>query len=528
MDKQDEIENLKKLLAKQDALIKVKDAKIRAKDAKIAVLKDRIKKLLLALYGKKSEKLKPTEELPVFDEANITPEEQAEAEAAEAEITVASHKRKRPSRAGIPIDRKLPEDLERVPQVYDLPEEEKVCACGGCMHYIGDECSEKLEIIPAQIRVIVITRKKYACRACTDGIKTANAPPSLIPKSIVTPGLLAHVIIAKYEDHLPLYRQESMWKRIGVEIERSTLCNWILKAAEAFEPLMPVLQSELLAQGYVQADETPVQIMEVNKIRLSKKAYMWAIYSGPYPKAGVIYKFSINRGAVNPNAFFESYSGYLQTDAYSGYNDTKKKEGVTGLCCWAHARRKFVEIAKRATKIGTAHLAVKTIAKLYKIEKEIPAGSTPEQIVEIRQTDSKPILEDFLIWLQAKKKTALPKGPLGMAINYLLDRWGEFIVYLEDGRLNIDNNSCENIIRPFTLGRKNWLFMGNERGGNAAATLYSLINTCRLNKINTLDYLTFLITEFPKINKENKDELKNLLPQYYTPKTVKDPSNPSE
>ena len=545
MDKEDKIKiskefllEMKQLIAEQnkaltekEAIIKAKDTEIaalndreealvKAKDIEIAVLTDRVASLLLALYGKKSEKLKLAEEPPIFDEPNLTPEEQAEAEAVDAEITIASHTRKRPSRAGIPIDRKLPEALERIPQVYDLPEAEKICACGGCLHYIGDECSEKLEIIPAQIRVIVITRKKYACRACTDGIKTAEAPPVLIPKSIVTPALLAHVIIAKYEDHLPLYRQEAMWKRLGIDLARQTLCNWVLKAAEAFEPLMPVLQSELLSQGYVQVDETPVQIMEANKVRLSKKAYMWVIYSGPYPKVGVIYKFAMDRSAANPNVFFENYRGYLQTDGYSGYNNIKKQDGVKGLVCWAHARRKFVDIVKKTKQVGAAHYAVDVIAKLYKIEKEISANSTPEKIVEIRQAKSKPILEAFLIWL--KERNALPKGPLGTAINYCLDRWDELMVYLEDGRLNIDNNYCENIIRPFTLGRKNWLFMGNERGGKAAATLYSLINTCKLNKINTLEYLTCLITELPKINPKNKDELKNLLPQYYCPGTSKD------
>ena len=521
MNKQDEIENLKKILAEKEALLKARDETIEALNA-------RIKQLVADLYGKKSEKIKPPEEPPVFDEPNLTPEEQAEADAAEAEITVLGYTRKRGSRTGKSINRKLPEDFERVEKIYDIPEEDKVCACGGCLHYIGDERSEQLEIIPATIQVLVTVRKKHACRTCTDGIKTAHTPPVLLPKSIATPGLIAHVIIAKYEDHLPLYRQEAMWRRLDVDLARSTLCNWVLKTAEALEPLMPVLQSTLLAQGYVQADETPVQIMEINKVRLSKTAYMWVIYSGAYPTAGVIYKFAVDRGSVNPNSFFENYFGYLQSDGYAGYNNIKKQEGVTGLCCWAHARRKFVAIVKTTKTVGSAHYAVSIIAKLYKIEKEMPLDATFEEIAEIRQTQSKPILESFFTWLQEKKKTALPKGLLCGAINYLLDRWSEFMVYLEDGRLNIDNNACENIIRPFTLGRKNWLFMGNERGGKAAAILYSLINTCKLNKINTHDYLTFLVTEFPKINPDNKDALKNLLPQYYSSKTITDLETSSE
>lgn len=521
MNIQDEIENLKKLLAEKEALIKIKDDTID-------ILNTKIKQLLSELYGKKSEKIKAPEELPIFDEPNLTPEEQIEADAIETELTVAGYARKRPSRAGQSITRKLPQVLPRVEQVYDLSEEDKVCTCGGCLHYIGDERSEQLKIIPATIQVLVTVRKKYACRACTDGVKTASTPPVLLPKSIATPGLVAHVIIAKYEDHLPLYRQEAMWRRLDIDLARSTLCNWVLKTAEALEPLIPLLQSELLAQGYVQADETPVQIMEINKVRLSKTAYMWVIYSGAYPNAGVIYKFAIDRRSENPNTFFENYTGYLQSDGYAGYNKIKKQEGVTGLCCWAHARRKFVALVKQTKQVGSAHYAISIIAKLYKIEKEIPINATLEQIVEIRQTQSKPILELFFTWLQEKKKTAIPKGPLCIAVNYLLDRWSEFMVYLEDGRLNIDNNACENIIRPFTLGRKNWLFMGNERGGKAAAILYSLINTCRLNKINTHDYLTFVITEFPKINPENKDALKNLLPQYYSPKIITDLETSSE
>lgn len=515
MDKQNEIENLKKLLAEKEALIKAQDDTIEA-------LNTKIKTLLSELYGKKSEKIKSPEEPPVFDEPNLTPEEQAEAESAEAEITVGAYTRKKGSLTGKSSNRKLPEDLKRVEKIYDIPEEDKVCACGGCLHYIGDERSEQLEIIPATIQVQVTVRKKYACRACTDGVKTAQTPPVLLPKSIATPRLLAHVIIAKYEDHLPLYRQEAMWRRLDIDLARSTLCNWVLKTAEALEPLMPILHSEILAQGYVQADETPVQIMEIKKVKLSKTAYMWVIYTGAFPKSAVIYKFAINRGSVNPNAFFENYTGYLQSDGYAGYNNIKKQEDIIGLGCWAHARRKFVAIVKTTTTVGAAHYAVSIIAKLYKVEKEIPKSATFEQIVEIRQAKSKPILESFWVWLQEKRKTAVPKGPLCGAVNYLLDRWDEFLVYLEDGRLNIDNNACENIIRPFTLGRKNWLFMGNERGGKAAAILYSLINTCRLNKINAHDYLTFVIAEFPKINPENKDELKNLLPQYYRSETVKD------
>ena len=421
----------------------------------------------------------------------------------------------------------MPDDLPRVEQIYDIPEEEKICACGGCMHCIGDERSEQLEIIPATIQVIVTVRKKYACRSCTDGIKTAKTPPVLLPKSIATPGLLAHVIIAKYEDHLPLYRQEAMWQRLGIDLARSTLCNWVLKTAEALEVLIPILQTELMIQGYVQADETPVQVMEDKKVRLSKTAYMWVIYCDLHPTKGVVYKFAMNRSAVNPNEFFKNYIGYLQTDAYAGYNDTKKKDDIKCLGCWAHARRKFVAMVKATKKVGAAHYAVDIIRQLYKIEAEIPADSSPEAIVEIRTEKSKPILDDFVIWLRKKRETALPKGPLCKAINYLLDRWEDFIMYLEDGRLNIDNNTCENIIRPFAIGRKNWLFMGNERGGKAAAVLYSLINTCRLNKINTYDYLNFVITEFPKINQENKEELKTLLPHYYASKPVKDPPTAS-
>jgi hypothetical protein len=293
-------------------------------------------------------------------------------------------------------------------------------------------------------------------------------------------------------------------------------------AAERLAILIPLLKEHMFQSHYMRADETPVQVMEEQKVRTSKKAYMWVFTSGQVENAAIVYEFAMSRGSIVATDFMKGFEGFLQTDAYAGYNEICRTEQVTAVGCWAHCRRKFVAITKTVSKTGSAHYAVAIIQKLYKIEADIKEQKLEfEAIKEIRQRLSKPILDAFKIWLDQKQSLVPPKNPLGKAIAYALNHWESFIIYLEYGFLDIDNNFAERTIRPFTLGRKNWCFVGNERGGEAAAVLYSLIETCKNNKLNTYDYFRYVFTELPKINPHDKTALRAILPMYVTPALLK-------
>lgn len=494
-----DLEKALKLLAERDSRIKVLENENEQ-------LQEKIKQLLHDRYGKKSEKL-PEEELPVLDEAVVTEEEEAEIKAAEEEIKVASYTRAKPKR------KPLPEDFLRETVIHDIPLENQICTCGNPLHCIGEDTSEKLDYIPAKIKVIKNIRKKYGCRCCEIGVVTAPVPLDFLPKSLAAPGLLAHVILSKYEDHLPLYRQEGIWQRLGVDIPRSTLCNWVLMAAERLAILIPLLRDQIIQSQYARADETPVQVLEENKVRTSKKAYMWVFTTGRIKNAVIIYQFAMSRHGEHATLFFKDFKGHIQTDGYSGYNELAKTPDVIHLVCWSHARRKFIAIVKIAKKSGVAHYVVAVIAKLYKIEKEIKEKNFDVcQIANFRQKYSKPILEDLKNWLESKEPQAPPKSPLGLAIAYVLDRWEPLTEYLKYGFLDIDNNFGERCVRPFTIGRKNWIFMGNERGGKAAAVFYSLIETAKANNLNTYAYFRYLMTELPRIDIKDIKALEKLLP----------------
>jgi transposase len=512
MEEQDDFE---KDLLKAQTIIRAQSDEITALKRENEALRGRIQQLLHERYGPKSEKM-PGEDFPVADEPAVTEEEAAEIQAAEQEITVSAHTRKQPKR------RPLPPDFERETVIHDIPLEEQICSCcNGVLHCIGEEVSEKLDYIPAQIKVIRHVRKKYGCRDCEIGVKTAPTPPDFLPKSLAAPGLLAHVALSKYEDHMPLYRQERIWQRLDVDIPRSTLCNWVLLAAERLSILIPLLRQEIIQSKYGRADETPVQVLEENKVRTSKKAYMWVFTTGRTERAVIVYHFAMSRKGDTATQFFSGFKGHLQTDGYGGYNEIADTADVIHVCCLAHARRKFVAIVKTAKKPGAAHYAVTIIAKLYKIEKEIKEKNLDvEQARSRRQECSKPILDDFKKWLSEKQLQAPPKSPLGLAIAYTLERWGPLTEYLDHGFLDIDNNFAERCIRPFTIGRKNWIFMGNERGGAAAAVFYSLIETAKANGLNTYAYFRFLMMKLPLIDIQDQSALETLLPTRLKPEDL--------
>jgi transposase len=480
------------------------------------LLREQIRLLHAKLYGRKTEKLPGAENIEqpsLFNEAEETVFQAKET--AEEVVEVPAHTRKKRGRKAIP------DDLPRVEVVHDVSEENKKCACGAQKSRIGEEVSEQLDIIPAKIRVIRNIRPQYACKAC-EGVEDegptvtiAPMPEQMIPKSIASAGLLAQVLTAKFVDAIPFYRQEKQLERIGVEIPRATMCGWAIKVAERSAPLIELLKDEILGGPLINADETPVQVMNEPGRSNNLKSYMWVFRGGRIDSPGLLYQYHSSRSAEVAASFLRDFKGYIQTDGYQGYDFLDELEGVIHLGCWAHARRKFMEVTKAAGKgkTGSADVALTYIGKLYTLEKNVRLNKlSPKEIYRERQQKSKPILEEFRDWLFERTNKTPPKGLLGKAINYTLKQWDRLVRYIEDGRLRMDNNLAENAIRPFVVGRKNWLFSGHPVGAAASATLYTLIETAKANGLEPYRYLRFLFEKLPKA--KSREDYKALLPPY--------------
>jgi len=402
-----------------------------------------------------------------------------------------------------PKRKPLPKDLPRETRIIDIADEEKICpCCNGKLHQFGEETSEQLEYIPATVKVIETVRPKYACRTCEQNnthtpIKIADVPASPIPKSIATPSLLAQVIIQKYQFALPLYRQEALFKQLDIVLSRKTLATWMIRCADLFEPVVKHLKDKLLTQSVIHADETPLKVINDDK----QKSYMWVYCTGtdspgiPSPHNNIVlYDYHSSRAASCAKDFLGGYSGYLQVDGYAGYNDLDAK--LAG--CMAHARRKFVE-AQRAQpkdKIGRADWAVVHIQKLYRIESNIKDMTPAEKLVIRKKTV--PLLDEFKNWLDKTVNQVAPKTAIGKAVEYTLRQWTKLVRFCENGELAIDNNRAERAIKPFVIGRKNWLFSNTSSGAHASAILYSLIETAKANGVDCYAYLSHLLTELPK------------------------------
>lgn len=464
----------------------------------VSVLLEQIRHLRQLLFGRRSEKLpadSTTVQLPLFD---LPEPEQIEP----AKVTIASHDRKKPGR------KPLPPELPRVEIVHDLPEEEKICACGCELSRIGEEVSEQLDIIPARIQVLRHIRPKYVCRGCEgvadDGpsVRIAPVAPQIIPKSIVSPGLLAHVLTGKFVDHLPFYRQEKMFERLGVDIGRATLCNWAMKAAEACVPLSNLIRDEILEGKLINIDETTLQVLAEPGRAPTSTSYMWLFRRGDPQKTALIYQYHPTRAGDVAKDFLGNYQGVVQTDGYSGYGFLDHQAGVRHAGCWAHVRRKFMEVTRaqgKNHKSGSADQALAFIQQIYGLEKEAKRLELhPEAVLALRQEQARPILDNFHLWLLKRSAQTPPKGLLGKAITYALNQWDRLLVYLNEPMLTPDNNLAENAIRPFVLGRKNWLFAGNPKGAEASAQLYSLIETAKANNCEPYSYLRHIFEYLPR------------------------------
>ncbi len=480
------------------------------------VLQEQVQSLQDKLFGRKSEKTPVDDkQLYLFD----IPEPECSIKEEPESVTIGEHTRKKRGR------KPLPENLPRVDVIHELDEEERQCDCGHIKSHIGKEVSEQLDYIPAKAQVIRNIRYKYACKHCEgvndDGptVSIARMPDQIIPKSIATPGLLAHILTAKFADAIPFYRQEKQFKRIRVELGRSTMCRWGMKVADACDILIEMMNQEILKHPMINIDETTLKVIKESK---KSKSYMWVFKGGPPDKPIILFQYHPSRSGTVVSSFLKDYKGIVQTDGYAGYNFLDSQKGITHVGCWVHARRKFNDVTKAAgnkkNPSGNAAVALKYISELYKIEKEARQNElSPEQLYDQRQLLAIPILEEFKQWLDSRVDKVPPKSLLGKAIHYTLGQWHRLIAYTENGIIRPDNNMVENAIRPFVVGRKNWLFSNTPQGAHASAAIFSLIETAKANDLEPFWYLKHLFKYLPEAM--TSEQFEALLP-YNIDKTI--------
>lgn len=402
----------------------------------------------------------------------------------------------------------LPAEFPRT--VITHEPEQSHCACGCALRRIGEDVSEKLDYTPGKFSVERHIRGKWVCNQC-DTLTQAPVPPHVIDKGIPTTGLLAHVLVAKYADHLPLYRQEKIFARAGYAIPRSTLADWVGRCGVELQPLVDALHNCLLQETVLHGDETPVPMLSPGK-KKTHQAYVWAFASTHASQLqGVIYEFKESRAGKHARAFLQDWQGKLVCDDFSGYK-AGFELGITEIACWAHTRRKFYDLLD-SKKSQIAEQALNYIGQLYQIEAECKKLPVQER-QKIRQSQAAPIIDAFYQWMVAQHQR-VPKGsPISKAIQYTLKRWDALIRYLEDGAVPIDNNWVENQIRPWALGRNNWLFAGSLRGGQRAAAVMSLIQTARINGLDPYAYLKDVLERLPT---QKASAIEELLPHNWGP-----------
>lgn len=489
---------------KNDEIIS-RDEQIKAHELEIDILKEALRLARAQRFAAHSEKL-PSTQSELFNEVEVLAAKEIVEE--QDSIEVPAHIRKRGKR--LP----LPDHLPREEVVIDLSDAEKICAKDGAtLEEIGSEVSEQLDIIPTQIKVIRTIRKKYICPCCEDGanIKTAPLPESILPKSNATAGLLAYIATSKYVDALPMYRLEQIFKRYGVDIPRNTMCRWMVELTDKLTPLYNLMEEDLLGSDYVCCDETRVQVLKEDGKDAQDLSYMWVrTRHGPNTNPIVLFDYDPTREKEVPNRLLAEFKGYLQADGYAAYDNICSSPDVTRVGCMAHVRRKFFDVFKATKeKSKAAQHVLQLIKNLYKIEKEIE-DKTRDERKQTRLEKSEPVLTEIKTWLDANQNKYPPKGLMGKAITYATNQWQYVINYLKDGRIDIDNNFTENRIRPFAIGRKNWLFSDTVAGAKASAMIYSILQTARGNGLEPYAYMRQLLTELPKC--QSLEQIEKLLP----------------
>ena len=523
-----------KAIEEQSRVLKEHKEALGEREQHIQQLLDYITLLKRKRFGPSADRI-PADQLKLFDEAELEALI-AELEEGLEEPTTPKTEPSAPEKPKAkPVRKPLPEHLPRVERIVDLPEAEKQ-AMGSDWTFIGYDESEQLAVIPRQPYVIRFKRAKYvpvneAVSGAEQGVVIAPRAAQILPKAIGHSSLIADVVVGKFVDALPLYRQEKIFAREGIDIGRQTMAGWMIQLDEKLNALMAAMKAVFYQGRVIHIDETRLQVLDEPGREATQQSYMW-VYRGGLPGRPVVwFQYAETRSGEGPREFLfpggvapaalcdPPPSLYLLSDGYGGYNALAREPGIKGhAACWAHVRRKFVEAAQGRKNTAAAHQMVALIGKLYAIERELRDAS-PGERKAAREARSTPILDKTKAWLDAKAPCVLPKGLLGQAIAYTLGLWPQLTTLLEDGHIPVDNNLAENAIRPFVVGRKNFLFSGSPRGAHASATLYSLIETAKANGLEPRAYLSFLFERLPAASAP--EELDALLPQNLAPDDLK-------
>ena len=464
------------------------------------------------LFAPSSEKSPTSQEALLFNEAEAT----AATQAPEPVLETISYTRRKVAGqrelnlSGLPV-----EEI-----VYDLPQNEQVCpACEGHLHAMGADVRTEIKVIPATITVVKHIRTKYACRHCQNHeiktpIKTASMPTTAFPNSLASPSAVAHILCQKFVEGSPLYRQQAALQRLGFELSRQTMANWMIAGAGWLDKLYTRMALHLRKRDIAHADETTLQVLHEEGRAAQTDSFMWLYRSGRDGPPIVLFEYQPTRAAEHPRKFLKGFCGLLHVDGYVGYEGLP---GVTLVGCFSHARRKFVEalniLPAAARKQGgtPSHAGLAFCDALFKIERDLHDATAQERFAA-RLQRSKPVLEKFRLWLEEMDSKVLPKSTLGTAVTYCRNQWTKLNNFLLDGRLELDNNRSERAIKPFVIGRKNWLFSNTAGGARSSAVIYSLVETAKENGLNPFPYLTYLFEQLPNLNLKDPEALDRLLP----------------
>jgi len=479
---------------------------LKFSQAKIAALNFELARLKRWRFGQSSESLDGAGQAVLFDKIVLdTGLENVAAQEASKLLPPP----KAPARKA--VRQALPAELPRIDHRHELPD--ALCACGQALKRIGEDVSEQLDCVPAQFFVHRHIRGKYAC-ACCQTIQAAALPAQIIDKGIPAPGLLAQVVVAKHDDHLPLYRQEEIYARSGVHIPRSSMAQWVGVCGVRLAPLADALREYILSHRVIHADETPVSVLAPGQGK-TRRAYMWVYRTTDYvPQRAVWFDFCAGRGSEHPRRVLKHYAGTMVTDHYAGYKSTYAQGQIIEAGCMAHARRKLFE-AHELNGSAIAGHAVALIARLYEVERQArEMQMDAQQRQEARQQHARPVADELHAWLTTQRQKLANADATAKAIDYSLGRWSALVRYLDDGHVPIDNNAVENSIRPLALGRRNWLFVGNSQAGERAANIMSLIESAKLNGHDPWAYLKDVFERLPALKNAN---LASILPHHWLP-----------
>jgi transposase len=497
-------------------------AQITSQAALIAILEEKLRLAVHQQFAPTSEKLASLDQMNLFNEAEAAaPAPGGETQA--SETVVPEHTRARGKRK--PIDAALP----RVRVEHDIADDKKTCPCGCQLTRIGEVTSEQLDLIPARAQVLQHVRFKYGCRSCEGtshdrpAVVTAELPAQPLPKTNASPGLAAFVTVSKYADGLPLYRLEGILKRYMISVSRTAMAAWMIKLGGLVTPLINLFNDIQFGYDVLQMDETTVQVLKEDGRAAKDKSFMWVRRGGPPGQPVILFDYEPTRAGSVPMRLIEDYKGFLQSDDYSGYNAVARRDGMIHVGCLDHARRRFIKAVQAQHALaghekGLAPQALLIIRKLYAIEKLArDANMTPDQRHRLRAEKAKPIWDELRAWLDNNLGAVPPQSLTGKAMSYLAADWPRLVRYLDDGRIEISNVLCENAIRPFVIGRKNWLFSDTPEGAHASAKLYSIIETAKANGLEPFAYLRLIFAGLPQAT--TLSDIEALLPWNVAPPT---------